>query len=195
MRKIFPVKSRIVLVGLIMLFCSVMANAQDKNFKEKQLTVEGRNAFQKLMTASTFEDTYIGEGGVLSEYIKAYRVLLEEKKRVGAFKLLLEKATIAGKLYALCGLFDTNHTFFLKAVENFKNSEEEVMTQSGCTLGREKVKSVVFNDSRDTIRLKNPLQTMEDWRKSVGISENWSYSIDIYGGGYSLNFRKQSWEE
>jgi len=90
MKNLYSVKLRIILFGFIMLFCSAISNAQDKKVTETQLTAEGQKAFQNLLTAETFEDTYVGESGSLSDFVKAYRVLLEEEKRAEAFRFLLK---------------------------------------------------------------------------------------------------------
>jgi len=54
------------------------------------------------------------------------------------------KTAIAGKRYALCGLFDVDHKYFPAVVKRFKDSEEKVQILSGCLLGNGKVEEVVF---------------------------------------------------
>ena len=118
-------KIQIVLL-LALVILPISALAQDKSFSETQLTEKGQKAFQTLLSASRFESTLVSRGNRLSEFVAAYRVLLEEEKRVEALKLLLEKATIAGQLYALSGLYDADYNFFLSAVEKYKVSDESV---------------------------------------------------------------------
>lgn len=183
-------KIRIVLL-LVLLILPLGASAQDKSFHETQLTIKGQKAFQILLSAPRFEGTLVGRGLQLSEFVAAYRVLLEEEKRVEALKLLLEKATIAGQLYALSGLFDTDYDFFLSAVEKYKVSNESVYTISGCIGRYKQVREIVFLDNPNTVRLSSPTQSFEQWLKKAKVNIN-EVTVDISGGGYPMGFRGKS---
>lgn len=176
----------VLLLALVIL--PISASAQDKSFSETQLTAKGQKAFQTLLSAPRFEATRIGRGLQLSKLVAAYRVLLEEEKRVEALKLLLEKATIAGQLYALSGLYDTDYSFFLSAVEKYKVSDESVNTISGCIGRWEQVREIVFLDNPNTVRLSSPTQSYEEWLKKAKVDVN-KVMVDISGGGYPMSFR------
>ena len=183
-------KIQIVLL-LALVILPISALAQDKSFSETQLTEKGQKAFQTLRTASMFEATRIGRELQLSKLVAAYRVLLEEEKRVEALKLLLEKATIAGQLYALSGLYDTDYNFFLSAVEKYKVSDESVNTISGCIGRWKKVREIVFLDNPNTVRLSSPTQSFEEWLKKAKVRGH-EVMVDISGGGYPMGFRGKS---
>ena len=127
----------------------------------------------------------------LPKLVAAYRVLLEEEKRVEALKLLLEKATIAGQLYALSGLYDTDYNFFLSAVEKYKVSDQSVYTFSGCLIREKQVREIVFLDNPNTVRLSSPTQSFEEWLKKAKVNIN-KVMVDISGGGYPMFFRGRS---
>jgi hypothetical protein len=179
----------VLLLALVIL--PISALAQDKSFSEPQLTEKGQKAFQTLRTASRFEATRIGRGLQLSKLVAAYRVLLEEEKRLEALKLLLERATIAGQLYALSGLFDTDYNFFLSAVEKYKVSDQSVTTYSGCIVEEKQVREIVFLDKPNTVRLSGPTQSFDEWLKKAKVGVN-EVMVDISGGGYPMSFRGNS---
>ena len=183
-------KIQIVLL-LALVILPISALAQDKSFSETQLTEKGQKAFQTLLSAFRFEATHVGRANQLSKLVAAYRVLLEEEKRVEALKLLLEKATIAGQLYALSGLFDTDYNFFLSAVEKYKVSDESVETISGCIGNYKKVREIVFLDNPNTVRLSSSTQSFDEWLKKAKVGVN-EVMVDISGGGYPMFFRGRS---
>lgn len=183
-------KIRIVLL-LILVILPIGVSAQDKSFSETELTEKGQKAFQTLLSAHRFESTRVGRELQFSKFVEAYRVLLEEEKRVEALKLLLEKATIAGQLYALSGLFDSDYDFFLSAVEKYKVSNESVSTISGCVGRYRQVREIVFLDNPNTVRLSSPTQSFEEWLKQAKVNVN-EVTVDISGGGYPMAFRGKS---
>lgn len=184
-------KIQIVLLLVSVIFpLSVLA--QDKSFSETHLTAEGQKAYQTLLTAERFEDTYVGYAGSLSKFVAAYRILLGEEKQVEAFKKLIDNATIAGQLYALCGLYDTDYNFFLSVVGKYKASKESVETISGCIVTTDHVGDIIFLDKPNTIRLSSPTQSFDEWREKARITENEGFMMDISGGGYSMMFRERS---
>ena len=183
-------KIQIVLL-LALVILPISALAQDKSFSETQLTERGQKAFQTLLSASMFEATRVGRELQLSKFVAAYQVLLEEEKRVEALKLLLEKATIAGQLYALSGLFDTDYNFFLSAVEKYKVSDESVWTMGGCIFEWKKVREIVFLDNPNTVRLSSPTQSFKEWFEKAKVRGN-EVRVDISGGGYPASFRGKS---
>lgn len=181
-------KRRIGLL-LVLVISSVGAAAQDEPFSETQLTPQGQKAFQTLLSAPRFEDVSVGIGGDLSELVAAYRVLLREERRVEAFKSLLERATIAGQLYAICGLYDTDHKFFLSVVDRYKRSRDFVDTLSGCRGGEWLVRKIIFLKGANVVRLSGPKQPFDEWERKAKLKKDEGYMIDIMGGGYPTLFR------
>jgi hypothetical protein len=64
--------------------------------------------------------------------VKAYRELLKRPQSDIAFKSLLKEATLPGQLYALCGVYYTDHSFFLTVIEEYKNRSDYVRTLFFC---------------------------------------------------------------
>ncbi len=107
-------------------------------------------------------------------------------------KVLLDKATIAGQLYALCGLYDADYQFFLTVVEKYKIGDASVKTLSGCVGREEYVREVVFLDEPNTVRLSSPTQPFNEWREKAKLSDREGFRVDISGGGYPMFFRGRS---
>jgi hypothetical protein len=177
---------------LALLFClislSAFSNAQNA-FSEKDLSESGQKAFKTLLGAERFENVAIGPAGELSKYVEAYRVLLKEQLRANAFKELLQKATMAGQLYALAGLYDADNAYFQSVVAKYKDSKEKVQSMDGCLFGISTVGLIVFLDKPNTVRLSSPSQPFSEWKQKANISKDQGFMIDISGGGYSLFFR------
>ena len=85
------------------------------------LSETGQAAYQTLLLADQFEDNFIGMAAQPSKLTLAYRKLLKETEADSAFKSLLNQATFAGQLYALCGLYFTDHQFFLTVIEKYRS--------------------------------------------------------------------------
>jgi len=177
----------------ISLYCLValsgFVEAQNSSFSENRLSDSGQKAFRVLLTANRFEDTYIGYGGELSKYVAAYRVLLAEQMRTEAFRELLQRASTAGQLYALAGLYDADNVYFQSVAAKYKDSASEVDTMSGCIIAKRTVGEIVFLDQPYTVRLETPLQPFHEWKRKAKIPPDRGFMIDILGGGYSLMFR------
>lgn len=116
---------------------------QNSDFSISDLSVEGQRAYQSLLTAQKFEEEYLYEDAVPSQLVLAFYKLSKEPLADKAFKHLLKEATLAGQLYALCGLYFTDRDFFTKAVEKYRNSDETVENMSGCMTFPVKIKDLV----------------------------------------------------
>ena len=191
-----------VVVLLLLLLPATAARAQ--SFSEAQLSAEGQKAYQALLTATRFEDVAIGYAGKRSKLVEAYNILLTEPAADASFKNLLERARLPGQLYALCGLYFTNHDFFRSVVEKYRKSEEEVDTLSGCIGGFRPVSSLIEAQKPIRIDTNNPEQSLTahletntreliDWntrkKKRKGDKEPEGYQLDILNGGYSVWFK------
>ena len=145
----------------------------------------GRAAYERLLKADRFEEGHVGFAGRLSEYIVAFNTLLQEKAADEAFKSLLAEAQIAGRLYALCGVYFTDREFFLQEIETYKTSGEEVQTMSGCLIHSERVSKIV-ESGEPFVAIINYGETIEEWRARTNKQ---SYMLDIAHGGFPATFR------
>ncbi len=160
------------------------ANVESDNFDVLTLSVKGQKAYKNLKQAGQFEDTHIGIAGSLSEYIKDFGVLLDEKNADAAFKSISKDGTSAGQLYGLSGIYFTDYIFFRNAVDRHKKNDSIVMKISGCIVSDEKISNIVESNGKNVAIIK-PSQTLEDFWKS---NKN-SYEIDIANGGYPATFK------
>lgn len=154
-------------------------------FKIEKLSAQGKEAYQRLLEAKTFEEGLIGFAAQLSQNVKSFNDLLEEKDADAAFKSLLKNAEIAGQLYALSGVFYTDNEYFQEVVKEYQDSETEVSRMSGCEISNDKVKNIVKSNSPKVVII-SPNQTMKDWWEK---NKGGSYELDILNGGYPATFR------
>src|SRR5688572_19082209 len=104
--------TKITIFILLSIFAAASStSAQQKVDSPVELSPTGKKAFDILISARRFEDTYVGYGGELSKLVAAYREILKEPKKVEALKFLLEKGSKPGQLYALAGLYDSDYTY------------------------------------------------------------------------------------
>lgn len=177
-------------IVLLCLLLSVKITAGIQAFSVDQLSGVGETAYQTLLTANQFEDNAIGYAAQPSKLVEAYRILLKEAASDGAFKSLLEKATPAGQLYALCGIYFTDHTFFLTVIEKHRARSDYVQVQFGCIGFRMRASEIVEVKAPNVVRLISPRQPIAAWRKNNSeVSKN-GYQLDIIGGGYPSEFSR-----
>ena len=95
------------------------------------------------------------------------------------------------QLYALCGVYYTDHSFFLTVIEEYKNRSDYVGTLFGCIGGDMPVSEIAESKAQNVVRLSSPEQTISEW-----LTNNWAvtkkgYFLDIVGGGYPSRFNKR----
>ncbi len=182
------IKFIVIMLSLVFLFGNMSAEVKSKqemdNFDISSLSSKGQEAYKKLIKAKQFEDAIVGMGGTLSENVRNFSILLEEKQTDAAFKSILKNGTLPAQLYALSGIYYTDHEHFKIVIEKYKNDKREVQKLSGCLFGEEKVSQIVVSNYKNVAIIK-PAQTLEDYWKS----NKASYEIDIANGGYSATFR------
>ena len=102
------------------------------------LSPEGEAAYRLLMKTDFFGSRYASYTGITSEEAKAFSVLYKEAMAVRdeAFERLLRKATLAGQLYGLSGLYLTDRSRYEKAAARYRHERREVESASGCSLYR-----------------------------------------------------------
>jgi hypothetical protein len=106
----------------------------------------------------------------------------------------LQEARPAGQLYALCGLYFTDHAAFETALPLYQNSRIEVRTQFGCIVGQEKTDKLVSASGPQVMRLQ-PGQSPSDWLADHPQAERDGYYLDISGGGFCHLIRGTSWND
>lgn len=163
---------------------SMKSAKKTEKFQVEKLSEQGQIAYKNLLTAEQFQDAYVGYAGSYSVLVKSLNELGKEKYADEAFKSLLNEAKIAGQLYALNGLFYTDHEFFKKAVEKYRKDETLVNRMSGCEIFSEKVSNIVESKSAVVAKV-SPNETMEDFWKRNKVS----YEVDILNGGFPATFR------
>jgi len=118
-------------IPLVVLVVLSAANVRSQGI-DLSLSREGQAAYDTLLVAQRFESDVIGYSAAPSKLVEAYNVILNEASADAAFKRLLERATLPGKLYSLCGLFFTDYSFFRTAIEGYRHSDDSVYILFGC---------------------------------------------------------------
>ena len=185
------VKTRIMIaVFALLTLLSTPISAVTQSFSANPLNDEGKKAYDTLVVAKRFEDVAIGPDGSLSVLVRAYRELLKQPQADAAFKSLLKEATLPGQLYALCGVYYTDHSFFLTVIEEYKNRSDYVETLFGCIGGDIRVSKIVESKAPNVVRLSSPKQTISEWlRKNRAVTKK-GYVVDLIGGGYPSRFKQ-----
>jgi hypothetical protein len=145
------------------------------------LSSDDNRAYEKIATTKRFCSDAVGEDGETPEVVVALRALLKSPQADAVFKQLLLDATTAGKLYALCGVYYTDPSFFEKVVQGFRQSSEEVQTFMGCDISHATVGAIVESSSLSVVRLKSRSQTIKQWATEVKPK---GMTFDIVGGGW-----------
>lgn len=126
----------------------------------------------------------------------ALRVLLKHKKAKQIFTRLFEKAHMAGKLYALCGMYYAHPHLFKVQIKRLRNCKKKVTSISGDVHGSENLCNIVFSPYEDSETMKRVVlrkgQTLDEWIQEWIQQRGYrSYWLDISGGGYPSKFTSQ----
>ncbi len=125
-----------LLVSIIIMGITSLILADDMlqiiHVKTGSLKTDEVVAYNCLRTAEVFTDGSSGVGGSMSEEIKAFKKLFESSIARDSFIKLEQEANIEGKLYALCALYFLDRSYYGKAIEKYKSSNETVKVQGGC---------------------------------------------------------------
>jgi len=89
-------------------------------------------AFNIILNACEFRDHAMGPESTPSLQVELLNVLWHQPDRVQVFKNLYRRGNIAGKLYALVGLYDTDSRQFARFARSLKKTEAMVVANSGC---------------------------------------------------------------
>jgi hypothetical protein len=142
----FTVKRRIIAQLMTVLICalaliSFSGCGLTSWTGSPKLTYAGEDAFEHLVSSSTFAVGYIGLAGVPSEGGKALDVLLREHSADYYLQRLVMEGSLEGKLYGLFGLSLNNNELFQAEIERITANPPNggVTHMSGC---------IVFSDSQ-----------------------------------------------
>ena len=119
----------------------------------------------------------------------AFRRVLERPDADAVFKDLLEHASLAGQLYALCGLWFTDPVEFRRQLEYYQKIETELTHTdyggiAGCgNTSSPSVREWVLRDAPDAIRLTGPEDSIAAWRQRTGRVDRYAHR-DISGGAW-----------
>lgn len=105
-----------------------------KSLDALELTDIGHESFERLLNARRFTDDAIGDGGITPNEVRALRYLVREDNAMQAFVLLEERATLPGRLYALCALYELDPQRFGERVGAYRSSDATIEVQMGCTI-------------------------------------------------------------
>jgi hypothetical protein len=117
--------------------------ARRQAVKTPRLSAEGEQAYAVLLIQERFEGRAIGYAGFTSQAVTALRTLLVEKNAAAAFRSLLTRATLAGQLYALCGLYFADPKQLLIEVQPYRSLKVPVLTLFGCLGGGRSAEKIV----------------------------------------------------
>src|SRR5438105_4655723 len=96
-----------------------------------------------LKHAESFKGAAVGVVGVTPNEVLAWRVLFSSPDRDEVFRDLLSTGSLAGRLYALAGLWFEDANEFATAATALRDQGGTVVTVSGCIASTESVRELV----------------------------------------------------
>jgi hypothetical protein len=99
------------------------------------------NACQELMTVNVFAFGGVGFAGTISQGEKAFRTLAADPDAVRLFRGILTHGSLAGRLYALCGIRQLAPNDFPALAKHAPSGT--VMRMTGCLAMEEKVSNLI----------------------------------------------------
>jgi len=153
------------------------------------LSVSGRSAFDVLLTAQRFVDGTPCAGIDTPAVERALWSLSREHHAGAAYTALLDRATLAGRLLALCGLRDADPESFRTEVARYRGMPATVPARLGCVEGDVPVANLVEWTHGPAVRLSATLRTVDDWFEA----HPGTAMLDIVGGGYTQSLREERW--
>jgi hypothetical protein len=102
-----------------------------------------RLAAEILRNTDRFASVAVGEAGITSTQTLAWRVVFQSPAADSVFRSLLSNATRPGQLYALAGLFITDHTAYVRGAARQRAGGGQVATQYGCIGSQQAVASIL----------------------------------------------------
>ena len=162
-----------------------------ENEPELELSPLACEAYARLRAAERFTDDGIYDDGITPNEVRALRILWQEPSADLAFARLEREATLAGRLFALCGLYFSDRDRFDARIEEYRGSTEQVFFQTGCIGFRDQpVAELIESSHAGVVRLTGN-ENVCDWLAAQGNPKGTKggYRYDILGGGYPNLFR------
>ena len=156
----------------------------DPAFDVGTMSERAKKAYESLRHTTQFEGPRLGPGGMLSMNAVNFEIILREDRADEAFKSLLLEGTTAAKLYALCGLFYTDHERFRSEIKRFKSSNQKVQMLSGCIMFERPIRDIIESKA-ENVAIIGPDESLEQYLTGT---QGRGYSIDIANGGYPATF-------
>lgn len=150
-----------------------------------EISKEAAKAYGTVRDSKAFMDTAVGFAGETPEVVEAFRILIKQPNPSQIFKSLIAEASLAGQLYALCGLYHSDYKYFETIVGRYRHSEQTVQTMMGCIVSMDSVASLVESSAPSAVRLKDRNQTTKQWVEQSAAD---SMTFDIVGGGWPNEF-------
>ncbi len=162
-----------------------VAPLSDAELHAVGLSTDGESAAKTLAALDTFGGWAVGMAAKPTAGVLAFRTLSREKTAGAALKLLADRATLAGQLMALAGLFDADRAAFDAALPRYRGRTEHVdVMESGCSGPTSEVVATIV-EKPDAVRLQ-PKETVADWSAK---NPTKPIAFDIAGGGYTAVMR------
>jgi hypothetical protein len=111
--------------------------------------VSREDAYKALLTTKTLAGSTVEAGGRTSGQAWAFRRILNEPDARDAFADLLHRGQMAGRLYALCGLYLLDPPEFARQVQPYRTNREEVNTFFGCLFGPKPVCDLIHKEYKN----------------------------------------------
>ena len=92
-------------------------------------------ALEILLKTEEFRNHSEGFGGSPSVQVYAFNVVLEQPDAAGAFQYLFRRGKLAGKLYALCGLFHADPGVYAELLPELSERDDQILSNRGCMVG------------------------------------------------------------
>jgi hypothetical protein len=167
-----------LLVSLSVMVCSRTVCAEDVGKKAPDVAT----AYEALRATQVVESEHVGYAGTPSSNAAAFRVLLADANGRALFRKLLVEGGLAGRVYALSGLFFTEPGAFPGELQKMSAAGGMVRTMTGCRVSEEEIGAVLrgkpWFDRRIVLHAG---ESLDDWFKAHGTGQG-----DVAGGYYSL---------
>jgi len=188
--KLTGMNSHVARLALVVILLGALG-ASSPAFAKGQYEKSREEAIRVLLKTEVFADNFVGFIGRPSDEVCSFRTVLAQPDADALFKEILTKGHLAGRLYALCGLYFTDHERFAHEIQPYRKSADSVATYGGCIMGRERVDRLVERSEARVIRLKDPSETTAQWLdRHPDPTKSRDYSMDILGGGWPAHFKE-----
>src|SRR5262245_57652348 len=106
---------------------------------------EAQAALDELARATEFQNEAVGYEKAMSPNVRAFRIILQQQDATAMFAELLQRGTVVGRLYALCGLYLKDPQQYRRGLAAFKPSGEDVPFSIGCIGGTRRPEQLLFH--------------------------------------------------